>query len=73
MNATTITAGTRIRVRRYNGEGKLHFVKEGRVLEADGRFLHFHDDETGYRVWLDANPLAIGETMKGWTQAYEVI
>lgn len=67
-----ITAGARIRVRRYTAEGKVKFVKDGRILEIAGPRFHFQD-ETGRRVWLTVDPREIETVMRGWTQTYEVI
>ncbi|MFG3349526.1 hypothetical protein ACGF1Z_31265 [Streptomyces sp. NPDC048018] len=67
-----LTTGSQIRIRRFNAQGGLHFDKVGRVLERDGRWFRFQD-ENGRRAWLDADPTAIGRTMTGWRQTYEVL
>jgi hypothetical protein len=71
MNA--ITTNARIRIHRRDAEGKTRFLKEGTVIEVDGQWFRFHDDHTGRRAWMDADPTALGATMTGWTQTYEVI
>ncbi|MER8233499.1 hypothetical protein [Streptomyces sp. NPDC094049] len=71
---TTITAGARIRVRRYNDLGRLHFIKEGLVLEVHPSLpLFFFQDQDGNRRWLNTNPEEVGQIMTGWSQTYEAL